>query len=77
MRVGLAMQACESKDVAWFHKVATNVEKDLEGQKRKRGHLNELNSVEAVEWMIWIMESGFQRVEDERRGDGDSRSSHV
>ena len=35
MRLGLAVQGCESKNVAWFHKVAANVEKDLEGKNAK------------------------------------------
>ena len=41
MRVSLASQGCESENVARFHKVAANVEKNLEGQERKRSHLPE------------------------------------
>lgn len=58
MRLGLAVQGCESKYVAWFHKVAANVEKDLEGQKRKRGRLSGLDSVDVINSMAWI---GSQR----------------
>ena len=58
MRVSLASQGCESENVARFHKVAANIEKNLEGQERKRSHLSGVG-VDAVDSMAWINYLGF------------------
>ena len=48
VRRGLAIQGCESKDVAWFHKMVANVGQELEGQKRERSHSSVFGGVEWI-----------------------------
>ena len=59
MRVSVASQGCESQYIARFHKVAANVEKDLEWQERERCHAGGVDGVDAIAPMAWIMKLGF------------------
>ena len=59
MRVSVASQGCESKYISRLHKVAANLEKNLEGQERKRSHPRGVDGVDAISSNAWIMKLGF------------------